>query len=210
MTIAVDHDTKLFVNKQPGGMFVVRDAAECPGRVWWVGSNVTAASDSAGFGQNPGAPFATLDYAFDTGNVLADRGDVVYVLPSHAETAATDVELFDVDAASATVIGLGVGDKRPTFTITHADATVVLGAAGCRLSNLRFITGVADCVTAIEVEAAATGCVIDHCYVADTASGTDLLVAIAVEADADRLMIVDNHFNCVTGGEATEIGRSHV
>ncbi len=204
MTVALDHDTKLFVNKQPGGMFVVRDASECPGRVFWAGSNVTGATDGAGYGRNPGAPFATVDYAFSSGSVLADRGDVVYVLPGHAESASTAVELFDMDIAGVSIIGLGNGDKRPTFTLAHADATIVMGAAGCRLSNIRLIGNISDLVAGLEIEAAADGAIVDHCYFADSATNKDMLIPISVAADADRLTIVDNHFNMVTGGEATD------
>lgn len=203
MTVTYDFDTKLLVNQQGGGLFSIRDAAETPGKIFWVGSNVTGATDGDRYGKNPGAPFATLDYAI--GKTTADRGDTIYVMPSHAETAAgTDQELFDVDKASVSVMGLGIGDKRPTFTFTDDGATVVLGKAGCRLSNLRFIGNVTDYATCLEIEGAADGCIVDHCYFADTASGADMLVPISIAADADRLMIVDNHFNCVTGGEATD------
>jgi len=197
------NDTKLFVNKQPGGIFSVRDVAETPGKVFYVGSNITGATDGAGYGQNPGAPFATLDYAI--GQCTASRGDTIYVLPAHAETGSgTDEELFDIDVAGVSVIGLGIGDKRPTFTLTDDGATIVMGAAGCRLSNIRLIGGVTDLAAGLEIEAAADGCVVDSCYFADSATDEDMLITISVAAAANNLKIVDNHFYGVTGGEATD------
>lgn len=191
----------LFTRHQPGGMFCVFDAAQTTGNIFFVHSGT--GTDSAGFGQNPDAPFATLDYAI--GQCTASKGDVVVVMEGHTETASTDAqELWDIDVAGVTVLGLGVGDKRPTFTLAHANATVVMGAAGCRISNLRIIGNISDLVTGLEVEAAATGCVVDHCYFADSATNKDMLIAIAVEADADRLIVEHNHFVITVGGEATD------
>lgn len=192
--------TTLAVRKQAGGMFGIEDSGLSTGQRFFVHSGT--GTDSVGGGQNPDAPFATVDYAI--GQCTASAGDIIYVMPGHAETGSGAAqELFDVDVAGVSIIGLGVGDKRPTFTLTHADATCVLGAAGCRLSNLRFIGNVSDLVAVLDVEAAADGCRIDNCYFADSATNADALIFISVVADADRLVIEDNHFVGVTGGEAT-------
>lgn len=151
MTIALDVDTKLFVNKQPGGMFSIRDVAETPGKTWWVGSNVTGASDTAGYGQNPGAPFATIEYAASTTNCLAQRGDVVYVLPKHAEAIAAAGDLsFAIEGV--TIIGLGNGDNRPTITQgTATTADVDIDAANITLKNLRFVSNINSLAVMLDV-----------------------------------------------------------
>lgn len=193
--------TPLFVRKQKGGMFSVVDQNLTTGDIWFVDSGT--GTDGAGYGQNPDSPVATLDYAIAL--CTASKGDIIYVMPGHAETASTaNQELFDINVAGVTVIGLGEGDKRPTFTLAHAGATVVMGAAGCRISNLRIIGNISDLVGGLEIEAAADGCIVDNCYFADSGTALDMLIAIKVAADADRLVIRDNHFNITVGGEATD------
>jgi len=75
-------DSKLFSRKQPGGFYVVNDRSiAAGGNVFWVSS--TTGTDSAGYGRNPDAPVATLDYAI--GLCTASKGDIVYLMPGHAE-----------------------------------------------------------------------------------------------------------------------------
>jgi len=196
----IHNNTSLFMDKQPGGDFTVIDQAITTGDVYFVDSNT--GTDSAGRGRSPQDPVATVDYAIDL--CTASQGDTIYVMPAHAETGSTaSQELFNVDSAGISIIGLGVGDKRPTFTFGEATVTAVLGAANCRLSNLRFISAIADLATALEIEAAATGCKVDNCYFADTAAA-EMLVAVAIEANADGLIFENNHINGAISGDATE------
>lgn len=200
----IHNNTNLFVAKQPGGGFLVQDMGIATGNVFFVDD--ATGSDAVGYGRSPEAPFASLDFALGTtSGITADQGDIIYLMPYHAESSSTtNAELFDMDVAGVSVIGLGVGDARPTFTLEEAGVTVVIGAANCRLSNVRIIGNIADLVTGIEIEAAAVGTRIDHCYIGDTAAATDMLVTIAVEANADRLLFEDNHVSIHVGGEATE------
>jgi hypothetical protein len=193
--------TNLFVEKQPGGRFLVTDQGITTGDIFFVDS--TTGTDRITAGKSPETPFATLDYAVDY--CTASQGDIIYLMPGHAETGSTaSQELFDLDVAGISVIGLGVGDKRPTFTLTEATVTCVIGAANCRLSNVRIVGNIADLATGLEIEAAAVGTRVDNCYFGDTAAATDMLVVVAIEANADRLIFEDNHVNCAVGGEATE------
>ncbi len=192
----------LFSRHQPGGVFTVVNETLTTGDIWWVDSNTGI--DGAGYGQNPDAPCATLDYAI--GLATADKGDMIFVMPNHSESSdTTNAELFDLDKAGISAIGLGEGDTRPTFTLEEAGVTVVMGAAGCRISNMRFIGNITDLVACLEIEAAATGCRVDGNYFADSGTALDMLIAISVEADADRLIIENNHFEITTGGEATSV-----
>lgn len=191
--------TSLFVDKQPGGMFSIAPMSITTGKNFYVHSGT--GTDQAGNGFNPDAPFATVDYAFSSGVVTASKGDVIWVMPGHAETTTTDTELFDMDVAGCSIIGLGEGNLRPTFNLEHADATCVIGSPNSRISNCRFIGGVSDLVTAIDIEATGDGSIIDHCYFADTATDEDALSFITVTAAANQLTIVDNLFVGITGGE---------
>lgn len=182
-------------------MFSIEDMGFSTGSRFFA--NSATGTDAPGYGLSPDSPTASLDYAI--GLCTANKGDIVYVMPGHAEsTSAANAELFDLDVAGVSVIGLGVGDKRPTFTLGVATATVVMGAAGCRLSNIIIKGDVSDLAAGLEIEAAATGCTVDHCLWYDTATNKDMLIPVSVAADADRLVFVDNMINGITGGEATE------
>ncbi len=191
-------------SRTSGGVYAIESAETTTGDVWFVGSTQTGASDTVGYGKTPDGPFATLDFAFSSGAVTASQGDIIFVMPGHAESTATDTELFDLDLAGVKVVGLGVGDNRPTFTITHVDATCVIGAANCSISNLQFVSNVADHKIMLEIEAAAVGTTVKDCLFRDTSSAAECLIFIDVATDADRLLIQDNHFSGAVGGEATE------
>ena len=198
----IHNNSQLFMSKQPGGDFLIIDQGITTGDAYFVDD--ATGTDQVGNGRSPENPVATLDYAIDN-LVTANQGDIIYLMPYHAETeAAEDVELWDLDVAGVSVLGLGRGDARPTFTLTDDGATCVIGAANCRISNIRIIGNVTDLATGLEVEAAAVGTRVDHCYIADSGTGLDMLVAVAIAANADRLIFEDNHINITIGGEATE------
>ncbi len=143
--------TLLQSRQNPGGLFDIVNFDDHPGSVFFVGSGVTGATDAAGYGDSPDAPFATLDYAI--GQCTANKGDVIYVLPGHAETTTA----IALDVAGVKIKGLGYGRSRPSLTATTA-ATDLLNvtAANCVLENVRLI-GAASGVTALlDGSAAAT------------------------------------------------------
>lgn len=187
MTVALDFDTKLFVNKQPGGMFVVKDAAENPGKVFWVGSNITGASDSAGYGQNPGAPFATLVYA-ET-QCLTQRGDTIYILPNHTETlaSATGAAVLTLDVANLRIVGLG-RSTRPQFLIDgHANNYITITGADTTIENCTFLAGHADIAKGINV--AAAGVRFSGCHFLENVATENFLFCIQTTAAGDELVV---------------------
>lgn len=192
--------TALFSRKTPGGIYSIEDQALTTGDRWFVDSVAGASTNS---GTSPDDALNTVDAAI--AKCTANKGDIIFVMPKHAETFSTAAqEGFDLDVAGVSIIGLGQGDQRPTFTFGHASASCVIGASSCRISNLRFVSNISDHVTAIDIEAAANGSQVDKCYFTDSGTTLDALTFIKIVADADRLRIIDNHFNNVTGGEATD------
>ena len=137
-------DTKLFVRKASGGMFAVIDKSLTTGNIWWVDSGSTTGADSAGYGRNPDAPFLTWDYAISSGS--ANNGDIIYLMPGHAETYTTTGAKNVFNVAGIKTIGLGTGADRPTFTFSHTGATQTISANGVWIENVLFVTGV-DSVT---------------------------------------------------------------
>lgn len=124
-----------------------------PGKVFWVGnSTVLMDNQKAASNGNDGsflAPYSTVDYAI--GRCLANRGDVIFVKPGHAETldAASDITS---DVAGVTIIGLGTGAKRPTFTwSTDTAATWVVSADNVTIQNIIGICNIDALVKAFSV-----------------------------------------------------------
>ena len=188
--------TALFSNFQPGGVFTIEDLVDHPGNVWFVDSGGgTAAGDTAGHGQSPISPFLTLDYA--VGRCTANNGDVIYVMPGHAENLAAD-SAVDVDIAGLKIIGLGWGADRPTFTATAIAGDFKLAAASTYIENLLFLSGV-DATTGM-VEVSAADCKIINCEFRDSVDqATDCLITTAA---ADRLLVDGCKFNMAAGAGA--------
>lgn len=128
--------TALFSRTQPGGLFAIQDVPQHPGDIYFVHSGT--GTDAAGYGANPDAPVATLDYAM--GLCTASQGDVIYVLPGHAETISTVALSPTFDKAGVTVICLGEGENRPIWTFTHVDAAFVYSSA-----SVKFVRPLAKC-----------------------------------------------------------------
>jgi len=179
--------TGLFVRKQAGGVFDVTALEKHPGNVWFV--NSTGGVDGAGYGQNPDAPTATLDYAIG----LSGTGDVIYVMPGHAETIA-GTNGFDADVAGIKIVGLGWGASRPTFTFSATASQVNIGAASVWLENLRFIAGVSAVVSGVQVEGV-TDFVCKNCeFDYGGTTGWDFVISLELEAGSHRAIIEDNIF----------------
>jgi hypothetical protein len=89
-----------------------------PGKVFWVSNATTLqVGEKGGSDGNKGtfnAPFGTIDYAI--GQCTAGRGDVIFVKPGHAETISAAGSIA-CDVAGVAIVGLGVGNARPTITI---------------------------------------------------------------------------------------------
>src|SRR3954470_14957125 len=96
-----------------------------PGRVYWVNSSTTGLLPGQRGGSNGNrgtfdSPFATVGYAFT--QCIANRGDVIMVKAGHAETLINaTAEAVTWSIAGVAVVGLGVGDARPVFTLGSAN-----------------------------------------------------------------------------------------
>lgn len=154
--------------------------------------NRTGANGSNGnTGTSAAAPFATLAYALSA--CLAGNNDVIVILPGHAEsiTSATQVA-FSVSAV--TMVGLGTGVQRPTFTFTTANtATIAVSAGSNKISNCIFIgnfLSIASCFTLT----AAPNFWVDNCRFRDTSAvlGFLSIITTTVSVNADGLTFTNN------------------
>jgi hypothetical protein len=115
------------------------------GSVFFVHSG-TGSNDNAG--NEPGAPLATIDAA--VGRCTASKGDVIIVMPGHAENISAATSLV-VDVAGISIIGLGWGGLRPTLSFTNTAGRIPVSAANVLIENLLCVGAVADIVSGITI-----------------------------------------------------------
>jgi len=192
-------DTKLFGRNQPGGLFTIVDRESFPtGNIWWVGSTVTGASDAAGYGKNPDAPFATWAYA----ESVAAAGDTIFLLPNHAETiGVTGAAAMTLNLAGLNNIGLGGRTTKPQILIDgFADTFLSVAAADVVVENICFSSGHADVASGVVISAA--GVEFRGCEFRENTTAENFLVTILTTNAADNLLIDRCMFYGVT--QATE------
>lgn len=156
------------------------------GKVFWVynGSGIYG-TQKAGSNGNKGTfnePFSTLDYAI--GQCTANRGDIIMVKPGHSETISSDAGVT-LDVAGVSVIGLGNGSDRPTFTVsTAAAANMSVTAANVTLHNLVFLGNKNDLVNCLEI--AGDSCEVSHCEFRESTNGMIAAISVGL-ADGDSV-----------------------
>lgn len=163
-----------------------------PGQVYWL-SNATPTlpGQIGGSDGNPGtfnAPFSTLEYA--VGRCTANRGDIIFIKPGHAETISSATAL-SFDVAGVAIVGLGAGTKRPTFTLdTAATTTIAVSADNVSISNCRFIGNFLS-ITSCFTVAAAAYFTVDNCAFTDTSAILGFLSAVktTVSTNSDFLQV---------------------
>ena len=143
-----------------------------PGKQFWVNnSGVLPDGGIGGSDTNDGTylkPLSTIDGAI--GKCKANRGDIICVMPGHAENVAS-AGAIACDVAGVAIVGLGLGTKRPTISFTTATAAAItVSAANVTLHNMIFNANFADVAAAIIPTAA--NCTLSYCNFKQ--AGTDL------------------------------------
>ena len=176
-----------------------------PGKVFWVNnSTVLAPGGIGGSDSNDGTyqrPFSTVDYAI--GRCTSGRGDVIAVMPGHAETIATAAAILS-DVAGVAIVGLGSGASRPTFTWSAVASTWSVTVANTSFVNLNFISSMATTftTTGFDLAAGADGITFDNCYFADTDSTHGFVTMVTSATGVDNIAFVNCQANqlMVTSG----------
>lgn len=173
--------TELFVRRTPGGVFTVTREDLTTGNLFFVCS--VTGTNAAGYGSNPDAPVASIDYA--VGLCTASKNDRIYAMPGHVETVTAAGGLA-LDVAGVEVIGLGRGSNRPKINFTTAvAASMTVTAANCKVKNVIFTGGIDALVGPINV--AAADFTLEDCEWRDvTGQATDVILTTAA---ADRLLV---------------------
>lgn len=181
----------------PNGLTVrgVPIAQSHPGKVFWVNnSSVLADGGIGGSDGNPGTyqkPFRTIDYAI--GRCTAGRGDIIMVMPGHAETI-TAAGGITLDVNGVCIVGLGSGAARPTLTYTTAN-TASLSWTGdqCTMKNFNFVGNFLSIAAAI-LNNGGRDWTIEGCDFSDTSAVLGFLACVTttVSTNSDNGWFVGN------------------
>lgn len=143
----------------------VRSTADSLGKVLYVSST---------YGRDGGAgtiedPLATLQKAVSiltsAAQVPQNRGDTIVLLEGHTEsiTSATYVNL---SRDGLHVVGMGVGGRRPTLTLSTVITSVLrISGAGVVLDNVRVVNGIDNLTVGINITGA--GCMLRNIETSD-------------------------------------------
>lgn len=171
------------------------------GSVFFVDS---AAGNNGNTGKEPSKAFATVDFAI--GKCTANKGDVIYVMPNHAETI-TGAGGITADIAGIKIIGLGSYNQRPRILVDGAAATIAVSAADVTFRNLVLASGHTDLAACFDVTG--KGCWIDRCEFEQNTTDENFLTCIkATGADntADGLRVTNCYMYQV---DASTVGFIH-
>lgn len=149
-------------------------------RVYFVDSVHGAVNNS---GLRPDLAITTLQAAHDL--CTAGRNDFIICLPGHVESLAT-ASVITLSKSGITVLGMGAGNTRPTFTWTATAATWLVSGANVTIKNILCTSTIAAVVKLFSVTGAyVTFDAVD--YVED--GTTDCLQFILTTATADFLTV---------------------
>lgn len=182
-----------------------------PGQVFWVGNNannltVLPPEVVGGADGNPGTwqkPFATLQRAIDM--CRQGTGDIIMVKPGHFEAISSATALL-LNKANITIIGLGCGSSRPTFTLdTATTTTIALRASNVSFSNCIFQAGFAAIVSLFTAAGASVTASIAGSVMTVTAVGSGTLYAgMCLDGTGVRRgTIIMSQLTGTTGGVGT-------
>lgn len=144
------------------------------------------------------AVYNTVDAAI--GACTASQGDVVYVMPGHTETISAAGGVT-ADIAGVSIIGLGNGSDRPTFTFSATTSTFVVSAANVLFKNLVITSSVNELVKVFNITGAY--CTIDAVDVKDGGSAKEIIQFALTTNAADWLTIQNcTHFQLTAAASA--------
>lgn len=173
----------------PGAVFFVKSVNDSTGA-----ANALAPNQKAGSDSNRGTfldPLATIANAFT--RVTAGRGDIIFLLPGHAETISTaTATAFNIKGVA--LVGFGTGNLRPTLTYTTATATIPVSVDDIYIGNVLFKANFAD-VASVFTLTTAKNFVVDNCEFRDGSSVLNFLTIITTGSTAnaaDGLQLVNS------------------
>lgn len=160
---------------------------------------VHSGTGNSGFaGVSASHPKATISQAIAL--CTADKGDIILVMPGHAETIAVAGGIT-ANVAGISIIGLGNGTNRPTLTFSAVGSTFAISAANVLVSNIRVTSSVDEMVKMFHITAAyVTLDRVDHF---ETASAQTIQFLLTTNA-ADFLVVRNCYHHQVNAAAAAQ------
>lgn len=168
-----------------------------PGSKVFYVQSVHPSANNSNDGTDPDYPLATLTQAIT--NATASKGDVIMLGPGHAETVAT-AGAITVNKAGVSIVGVGAGANRPTFTFNSVvGASLLVTAANVTIENVLFLAGLDGLTNPIHIQAA--DFTLKNSEWRD-ATNIEAVRAILTTSAADRLTVDGLLYNGYVTGDA--------
>jgi hypothetical protein len=165
------------------------------GAAFYVGTDAQLATLGSAAPGITTRTFSTVSLAL--AQCVSGRGDVIYCLPGYTESIA-GANAWSSLVSDVTIIGMGHGTNRPTFTWTATGSQIAVATANFALRNCVLnLAGTASTSTVKAIVVTAAGSVIDNCYIVAGAAGGSQTATIAIEygTGADKATFSNNEMN---------------
>jgi hypothetical protein len=163
-----------------------------------------------GSAQNDGLSWATAVTTVDAaiGKCVANKGDIIYMAPWHAETeAGVDTAIWTMDTIGVSLVGVTQGRQMPTFTFTDDGAYASVTGANCVIKNCKFVSGIVDLASALTLSATADRTTIDGCIFSDGGTAIlEMVIGITITAACTDVTVTNCFFNTFVAGSGTLAG----
>lgn len=150
------------------------------GQVIYVSSGT---GSNGNLGSDPSLPKATLAGAQSAAN--ASKGDIVVVMPGHAETLTAALTL---SKAGVSYLGAGAGLLRPSITVNGTIDGISITGANVTIDNFQFPAPGTDDQTA-DINVAAAGVTISNTYHIGSTTSKNKTDIITVASGGDDLTV---------------------
>lgn len=150
------------------------------GTVFYV-SSVTGNNDNVG--TDPKFPKATIAGAQTA--ATASVGDIVVILPGHAETLTA---VLTLSKAGVSYIGLGTGTMRPSITVNGTVDAISITGANVTVQNIQFPAPETDDATAF-VNVAAAGATLRNLHMIGSQTAKNVTDMITVASGGNDLLV---------------------
>lgn len=160
------------------------------GNDWYVNS----AAASGGDGATPASAKTTLAAAL----ALTASGDRVFVAAGHTETV-TGAAYITWSQSGVTVIGLGNGSNRPTFTFSATASQIIISGSNNILSNIRCTSSIDEVVLLFSITG--SNVILDRVDFFETASAQTIAFA-AFTTGTDCAVQNCNHYQATAAAAA--------
>ena len=179
-------------------------AGQIPSSVTGVYYFVDSGSNTFGDGRTPQRPFATLARALQSS--VGGRGDVIICAARHQEKLSSATALV-INDSTISIIGLGSGINRPTFTLDTANtAKIVIQASNITFQNVRFVANFLNIAKLFDltVGLASAGSIAGNILTITTlTSGTFNMGNQVIGANVANGTYILNQISGTTGGVGT-------